>query len=130
MFVQILLSYFFLVCFYFLLDSKTKNWQRILFICSGTTKENGKEETQASFEEFTRFHRIIWWWLCVKDFLVCSFYLHEWYTLLLFKKCHVQKYLDSLEWVISGLLLLLAPVGSGFWQYFQDNSLIHHEKQT
>ena len=130
LFVRILLFYFFLICFYFLLYSKTKKRQWILFIWSGTMKEKRKEKTNECLEEITRHHGIIWWWLCVNSFSFFNFFLNKWQTLLLYMKHNVQKYPYSLEWVISGLLLLLAPVGSGFWQYFLENSLVDHEKRT
>ena len=108
LFVRILLSYFFIVYFYFLLSSKTKNRQHILLFAVEWRKKMERRNTR-KFEEFTRLHGIIRWWLCANDFLVFSIFSSR---------------------VISGLLLLLAPEVRGFWQYSRENSLIDHDKQT
>ena len=84
-----------------------------------------KEEKQEKFEEVKWSHGIIGWWLYVNKFAIFfqnfPFRMTNSYVIVIDLEAKNPPY--NLDLVISGLLLLLAPVGSRFWPNFQENLL-------
>ena len=107
----------------FLLYSETKNRQWILSVWSGSKKERRKKEKQEKFEEVKWSHGIIGWWLYVNKFAIFfqnfPFRMTNSYVIVIDLEAKNPPY--NLDLVISGLLLLLAPVGNRFWPNFQEN---------